>query len=286
MSNPIIIRRRVQRDFTILPNDVVRDPRLSWKALGLLVYVLSLPDDFRLHLKYLANQKPTGRDGTRAGLKELEQAGYLTIRRERRAGRFAQVIWDITDAPIGGIPTAKPPCSENPNTVNLNTALPNPQIPTLQRTSSKQEPIYKEPTTTDTTRSIQQAKDENPLTDLVDLTWPSMWQGKSMETAKQLLRDCHHTQRQPILDEIAGLTDRGTVRHPIGLLRKLIERANHGQFFPAAALDYQRKRESQVKADQTRTEDEQSEQQSPPLMGEIARKKLASMRRQLRGGAQ
>lgn len=286
MSNPIIIRRRVQRDFTILPNDVVRDPRLSWKAVGLLVYVLSLPDDFRLRLSYLANQKPTGRDGTRAGLKELELAGYLTIRRERSAGRFAQVIWDITDAPIEGIPTAKPPCSENPNTVNLNTALPNPQIPTLPRTSSKQELIYKAPTTTKTERSIQQAKEENSLTDLADLTWPSMWQGKSMETAKQLLRDCHHTHRQPILDEIAGLADRGAVRHPIGLLRKLVERANHGQFVPAAALDYQRKRESQAKAAQARTADKQSGLQSPPLIGEIARTKLAFMRRQLRGSAQ
>lgn len=282
MSNPIIIRRRVQRDFTILPNDVVRDHRLSWKALGLLVYVLSLPDDFHLHLKYLANQKPTGRDGTRAGLKELELAGYLTIRRERRAGRFAQVIWDITDCPIGGIPTTRSTVTENPNTVNRDSAFPKPQIPTLPSTSSEQEPIYKKPTTTNAPRSIPLENNDLAHTYLAELTWPSMWQGKSMEAAKIRLLDCHHIHRQLILDEIAGLADRGGVRSPNGLLNTLVKRANQGQFVPAAAFDYQKKLESQAKVARARIEAEESRLQSPPRSDEKALNILASEHLRLR----
>jgi hypothetical protein len=130
-ESSVIIRRRVSRDFTTLPNDLIRDYRLSWKALGLLVFVLSLPEDFRLRLSHLAKQKKTGRDATRAGLKELEVAGYLTIRRERgERGKFSQVVWEVTDSPS---PTSidSPPRSGFPNTVNPDTGNPASGNPTL-----------------------------------------------------------------------------------------------------------------------------------------------------------
>lgn len=278
MSNPIIVRRRVQRDFTILPNDVVRDPRLSWKALGLLVYVLSLPDDFRLHLKYLTKQKTTGRDGTRAGLKELEATGYLTIRMERQSGRFAQVIWDVTDSPPGGIPDVKSPCSENPNTVNTDTVFPKSGKPTLPSTNNKQEPIEQKPTTTHCVGTACAVVGHD------ELKWPALLGGDAQASAMQVLESCPVPDRQNILDEIAGLAERGAVRHPIGLLRKLVERARQGQFVPAAALDYRRKRQSQTKAIQTRIEEAQCrQQQSTPQAREIARVRLALLRQQLDG---
>jgi hypothetical protein len=79
MTDTVIIKRKVKRDFTTLPNDLIRDSRLSWGALGLLVYILSLPDDFKLRLVHLSKQKACGRDATRARAKELEEAGYLFI---------------------------------------------------------------------------------------------------------------------------------------------------------------------------------------------------------------
>lgn len=72
MTDTVIIRRKVRRDFTALSNDLIRDPRLSWGGLGLLVYVLHLPDNFRLRLSHLSKQKASGRDATRARVKELE----------------------------------------------------------------------------------------------------------------------------------------------------------------------------------------------------------------------
>ncbi|MDX9995660.1 MAG: hypothetical protein RBS28_10085 [Rhodocyclaceae bacterium] len=284
MSNPIIVRRRVQRDFTILPNDVVRDPRLSWKALGLLVYVLSLPDDFRLHLKYLTKQKPTGRDGTRAGLKELEAAGYLTIRRERRSGRFAQVVWEVTDSPAGGVPAGIPPRSENPNTVNPGTVFPSQEKPTLPSTGIQQEPTEQVPTTTQAASPAPLAHDHDVVVDDDELVWPPALREDVKGSARQILHDCPLAHRQLVLHEIAGLADRGTVRHPLGLLRKLVERARQGQFVPAAALEHRRKLESQARADQARITDEQHrQQQSTPQAREAARTRLAVLRQQLGG---
>ena len=134
-SDTVIIRRTVRRNFTTLPNELIRDGRLSWAALGLLVYVLSLPDDFRLRLSHLAKQKASGREATRSAAKLLEEAGYLTIRRQRgQRGRFAQTTWEVTDTPEAAIDPEIPPRSGNPNTVKPDTVKPYPEKPTLLNT--------------------------------------------------------------------------------------------------------------------------------------------------------
>jgi len=43
----MIIRRKVNRNFTVVPNEPVNDTRLSFEALGLLTYLLSRPDNWR-----------------------------------------------------------------------------------------------------------------------------------------------------------------------------------------------------------------------------------------------
>ncbi len=104
-----------------------------------------------------------------------------------------------------------------------------------------------------------------------ELKWPSLLDGSVRPSAEQVLQDCPVAERQNVLDEIAGLADRGAVRHPLGLLRKLVERAKQGQFVPAAALDYRRKLESQAIAVQTRIAEElRRQEQSTPQAREAA----------------
>jgi len=137
VDDAVIIRRKVRSNFTTLPNDLIRDPRISWKALGILVFVLSLPDNFRLRLSHLAKQKETsGRDATRTGLKELQQAGYLRIQRERgERGKFTHTTWLVTDRPGDLEPDS--PRSDFPYAVNPTTDNPYPENPTLINTDSK-----------------------------------------------------------------------------------------------------------------------------------------------------
>lgn len=97
-----IVRRKARINFTIISNELCEDTRLSWKALGLLIYLLHLPPDFKLHLYNLSKLRPglNGRNSTRSGLKELEDCGYVTIARERDGlGRYARTVWYVTDTP-------------------------------------------------------------------------------------------------------------------------------------------------------------------------------------------
>jgi hypothetical protein len=99
-----------------------------------------------------------------------------------------------------------------------------------------------------------------------------------------IIQECPAEQQQTVLDEIAGLSDRGAVRHPINLLHKLVERARHGQFVPAAALEYQRKLKSQAEAAQARlTEEQHRQQHSTPQAREAGRAQLAVLRQQFKG---
>jgi len=70
--------RRPDTGFTIMHNETIRDTGLSFKARGLLLYLLSLPDDWTVSADHLQRMSAKdGRDAIRTGLVELERAGYL-----------------------------------------------------------------------------------------------------------------------------------------------------------------------------------------------------------------
>ncbi|MGP5448263.1 hypothetical protein ACTXOX_10840, partial [Pseudomonas helleri] len=100
MKEHVTIKHKYVRDFTVLPNNLLRDNTLSWGATGLLAYLMYLPDNFQLYLSYLSKQKRDGRDATRARIKELEVVGYLKIHRERDGrGQFSNTSWEINPSP-------------------------------------------------------------------------------------------------------------------------------------------------------------------------------------------
>ena len=133
------------------------------------------------------------------------------------------------------------------------------------------------------TTTRDQGNDCN-LADLDELKWPSLLLNDAHASAAKILQDCPRADRQNVIDEIGGLADRNKVRNPIGLLRTLVQRAKQGLFVPAAALDYQRDRESQAIAAQTRiSEEQQRKQQSPRPAREITQARLALLHQQLTG---
>lgn len=84
--------------FTIISNDWLRDPRISWKAKGLLAYIASHAPGHVLSTDQIIAEGDDGRDAVRAGLAELERAGYLTrhvIRDEK--GRTVATDYEIGD---------------------------------------------------------------------------------------------------------------------------------------------------------------------------------------------
>lgn len=77
----MIIRVARRRRFTVIDQRAVNDGRLSFRARGILAWLLDKPDDWQCNSKTLTQAGREGRDAVLAALRELEVAGYL--RRDR-----------------------------------------------------------------------------------------------------------------------------------------------------------------------------------------------------------
>ena len=95
-----ILRIEKNEDYTILPNHVLNDTRLSLEARGLLAYLLSKPNHWRVNSRALVHISPAGRDKIQRILRELERYGYLERRRVR--GEGGKFVWEsvIREMPL------------------------------------------------------------------------------------------------------------------------------------------------------------------------------------------
>lgn len=98
--------------FTQIPNEWLRDTRLSFKARGLLALVMSHSQGWSLSVNYLAENNQEGKDAIRSAIQELEQYGYLTRTQVNEDGRFGEAIW-ITHDP-SDLPMTENPTTDNP----------------------------------------------------------------------------------------------------------------------------------------------------------------------------
>ena len=86
--------------FTQIPNEWVRDSRLSLKAIGLLTQLMSHSPGWNMSISSLARFNKTGIDTIKTAVKELEVHGYLkrSMTQEHNAdGTFADFIWTTAD---------------------------------------------------------------------------------------------------------------------------------------------------------------------------------------------
>ncbi|MCH4566072.1 DnaD domain protein [Bacillus sp. ES1-5] len=72
-----IFRVKKDTNYSVIHNTPLRDENLSWRAKGLLAYMLSLPDDWTFHATELSQHAKDGKETTANTLKELKKAGYL-----------------------------------------------------------------------------------------------------------------------------------------------------------------------------------------------------------------
>jgi hypothetical protein len=68
---------RPESEFTMVRNAAAEDNELSFRALGLLVWLLSRPPGWTFTIEQLARRRPEGRDAIARAVRELEKAGYV-----------------------------------------------------------------------------------------------------------------------------------------------------------------------------------------------------------------
>jgi len=95
----IIHAAKPQRDFTVIPNRLLRDDAMSYRARGLLAYLLSQPEDWQISSSRLAIESGEGRDAIRRALDELRRAGYLELTKEQDARGLWASHYTVTDTP-------------------------------------------------------------------------------------------------------------------------------------------------------------------------------------------
>lgn len=115
------------RDYTVMSNHHLRNKALSLKAKGLLSLMLSLPDNWDYTTKGLAHICKDGVDSICAGVRELEEHGYVVRERIRGSnGQFGAIEYTILEQPR--VPEPKREKPERKNPVQVNPVLESPVL--------------------------------------------------------------------------------------------------------------------------------------------------------------
>lgn len=225
MSTTIIRAPRRHR-FVIIDQRAIEDTGLSWAARGLLGYLLSRPDDWKVLVNDLRKRGDLGRDGIYRLLRELRQAGYMRFVRKRdRQGRIrgsTYIVREIAVSPHPDLPDTDQPNEAVPYTANPG-ALPTTDLD-LRRT-----------TTTPTTTKERSSSCENKNSIVEFAAWvPDELRRGALEKVTRL----SSVEAQILIDEWAGDMAADLIEtSPLGYLHALVSRYEQGDLFLHFAED-------------------------------------------------
>lgn len=82
-------------NYTVLTNDLINDGQLDWQDLGLLVYLLSKPENWTIRVSELVKKRRSGRSKIYSILGKLQALGYASFKKHSSG----KVDWTIYDEP-------------------------------------------------------------------------------------------------------------------------------------------------------------------------------------------
>ncbi len=224
MSNTIIRAPRRDR-FLIIDQRAIEDVRLSWAARGLLGYLLSKPDDWKVLVNDLRKRGDLGRDGIYRLLRELRDSGYMRFVRERdRQGRIRggfYMIREIADSPHPDLTDTAEPQTAEPGPANPG-ALPTTDLD-LRRTT----------TTPTSTKERSSSEIENGA---VEFAW---WVPDELQdVALKIVAGISPDEAQIVIDEWAGCMAAEFIDiSPLGYLQAMVRRYREGRLTLVFARD-------------------------------------------------
>ena len=200
-----VFRVSKNRDFTVIANSVFKDRRLSAKAKGILVEMLSLPENWDYTLKGLTTLFSDGIDSIRQGIKELEENGYIVRERKRdargRLGGMEYVIYETPEKAVENIVENSVPEQSSPA-----NAEPTEDFPVQEVSIEDKAMLYKELNKSRTKESNTHVS--NPYQSITEEAAPDvMGYDEARETVKENIEYEILSERYPVerLDEIVDI---------------------------------------------------------------------------------
>lgn len=120
-----MIKRAEHKDnFTRIQNQLITDGRISVEARGLMVFILSLPDDWSFSIRGMASLTGLGVGVVERLITELKKVGYARSEIIRDKGRIVGSSWEFYEVPYIDLPYTATPYSDLPYTAEPCSVLP------------------------------------------------------------------------------------------------------------------------------------------------------------------
>lgn len=259
-----------------VPTSLINDARLGFDTRGFAAWLLARPEGWEIRASALphllkSGSGHVGRDKARRFLRELERAAYLTRTRRRAAdGRW---IWDSVFKPTSPGSTIDA-LSVGGSAVDGSTVDgKGVDITQTRNTSRLDQSIHCKTTTTGTPEPAVVVGDS------MGVKFPDFISGNCLASARKLVAQCPAEYRQALLDELGAMVADGVVRHPVGLLKRLIDSAKAGQFVPNRSLTGASSRAaSQTNRSRSAANTDAAETSQPRVASDIAMRALSSLR--------
>lgn len=152
METGNIVKQHFPENFVRIHNSIARNPHLTLKAKGLLLVIMSLPDNWTIHISQLPDFCEESKTAVRTAFKELEKKGFILSvdMRDASTGRFkgknymayyeSQTLEELmVNSPKNPVNKAS-----HPHAGNRDAVKPDADSKTLQRNSEERNMSNKE----------------------------------------------------------------------------------------------------------------------------------------------
>ena len=132
-----VFKNKTQGQYVNVYKDILKNHSLSLRDRGMVVTLLSLPDNWEFTISGLSKIIPDGKSSIRASLSHLEELGYISRTQERaERGKFGKIAIEIHETPVAPLsdfrqtenPIADNPSAGKPSTENRTQYINNQLI--------------------------------------------------------------------------------------------------------------------------------------------------------------
>ena len=117
--------RRITSNFRMIPHAISQSKELSFRDKGILLTLLSYPDDWIFHLDFISKEYGVGKDALKTSFRELVKRGYLRhVKVTGAHQRIVKYVWQVTNVPTDFVSINEHVVADSPLAVPPVTGFP------------------------------------------------------------------------------------------------------------------------------------------------------------------